>query len=133
MTTQRATEFAATGRRKESTARVKLEPGDGTITVNCRPIQEYFPRETLRQVIAQPLEAANAVGQFAIQVRVHGGGITGQAGATRHGIARALEIWDPNLRPTLKRGGFLTRDARTKERKKYGQRGARARFQFSKR
>ena len=133
MTTQRATEFAATGRRKESTARVRLEPGDGTITVNRRPIQDYFPRETLRQVIAQPLEAANAVGQFAIRVRVHGGGITGQAGATRHGIARALEIWDPNLRPTLKRGGFLTRDARTKERKKYGQRGARARFQFSKR
>jgi small subunit ribosomal protein S9 len=133
MTMQRATEFAATGRRKQSIARVRLEPGDGTITVNKRPIQDYFPRETLRQVIVQPLEAANAVGSFAIRVTVHGGGVTGQAGATRHGIARALEIWDPNLRPTLKRGGFLTRDARTKERKKYGQRGARARFQFSKR
>ena len=111
MTTQQRSEFAATGRRKRSVARVRLEPGDGTITINKRSFEDYFPRESLRQVIAQPLEATNAVGRFAIRVTVHGGGISGQAGATRHGIARALEVWDPNLRPTLKRSGLLTRDA----------------------
>jgi small subunit ribosomal protein S9 len=125
--------FSATGRRKSAVAHVLIQPGDGTIRVNKRPIEDYFPRETLRQIIVQPLEAANSMGRFEIEVRVSGGGISGQAGATRHGIARALETWDSNLRPTLKRSGFLTRDARMKERKKYGQKGARARFQFSKR
>ncbi|MFQ5696829.1 MAG: 30S ribosomal protein S9 [Myxococcota bacterium] len=131
--TQTSGEFAATGRRKEAVARVRLEPGDGSITVNRRSLEDYIPREVLRQIVIQPLEASNAVGRFRIQVQVRGGGMSGQAGAIRHGIARALERWDPNLRPSLKRGGFLTRDARAKERKKYGQRGARARFQFSKR
>jgi small subunit ribosomal protein S9 len=125
--------FAATGRRKTSVARVSLQPGAGQVTVNKRPFEEFFTRESLRNLIQAPLDAVNAAGRFNIHVRVRGGGISGQAGAMRHGIARALERWDPNLRPTLKRGGFLTRDAREKERKKYGLRGARARFQFSKR
>jgi len=125
--------YEATGRRKSAVARVVLEPGDGTITVNKRRVEDFFPRESLRQVLVQPLEACNAIGRFQIRVTVSGGGVAGQAGAARHGIARALECWDPHLRPTLKRGGFLTRDPRAKERKKYGQRGARARFQFSKR
>jgi small subunit ribosomal protein S9 len=123
----------ATGRRKTSVASVKLVPGDGRIVVNRRPAEEYFARETLCQVIQQPFEAANQVGRFHVTVSVSGGGIAGQAGATRHAIARALERFDPSLRATLKRAGFFTRDAREKERKKYGQRGARARFQFSKR
>ncbi len=125
--------FAATGRRKNSVARVMIQPGDGRIVVNSRPLEEYFTRETLCQVLQQPLELTNQAGRFNITVRVHGGGIAGQAGATRHALARALEKWDPNLRPSLKRAGFLRRDARAKERKKYGQKGARARFQFSKR
>lgn len=131
--TQSVGPFEVTGRRKEAVARVRLEPGDGSIIVNQRSLEDYLPREVLRQIVVQPLEASNAIGRFRISVKVHGGGMSGQAGAIRHGIARALELWDPNLRPSLKRGGFLTRDARTKERKKYGQKGARARFQFSKR
>jgi small subunit ribosomal protein S9 len=123
----------ATGRRKTSVARVRLKLGAGQILVNGRPLEEYFARETLQIQARQPLEAANVVGTFDVHASVQGGGIAGQAGALRHGIARALTRTDPSLRPALKRGGFLTRDARKKERKKYGQRGARARFQFSKR
>ncbi len=125
--------FEATGRRKTSVARVSLQVGNGRITVNRRPFEEYFTRESQRLLIQTPLEAVNQAGRFDIQVNVRGGGTTGQAGAMRHALARALEKWDPNLRPTLKRGGFLMRDARVKERKKYGQPGARKRFQFSKR
>jgi small subunit ribosomal protein S9 len=107
--------------------------GTGQIIVNGRAYEEYFPREALQLYVRQPLEAANAGTSYDISANIKGGGVTGQAGALRHGIARALEQVDPNLRSTLKRSGFLTRDARKKERKKYGQRGARARFQFSKR
>lgn len=123
----------ATGRRKTSVARVRLRPGAGNLVVNGRPFEEYFTRETLRIIAKQPLEQANASTRYDIFVTVDGGGMSGQAGALRHGIARALEKLEEGLRPVLKRGGFLTRDARVKERKKYGQRGARARFQFSKR
>lgn len=133
MTQPQQTRFAATGRRKNAVARVAVEIGEGRIFVNRRPVDEYFPRETLRQILVQPLEVANQLGRMNVTASVSGGGIAGQAGALRHGLARALQRWDPNLRPLLKRAGFLTRDARQKERKKYGQRGARARFQFSKR
>jgi len=125
--------ITATGRRKTAVARVRLRLGAGTFSVNGRPIEEYFFRETLQLMIREVLETSNAIGRFEIQAMVNGGGPEGQAGAVRHGVARALEKFDSTLRPTLKRGGFLTRDARKKERKKYGQRGARARFQFSKR
>ena len=126
--------ITATGKRKTSVARVRMKLGTGQILVNGRTLEEYFPRETLQTAVRQPLEAAN-LGRHLRRARERssGGGIAGQAGALRHGIARALEKIDPGLRPVLKRGGFLTRDARKKERKKYGQRGARARFQFSKR
>jgi small subunit ribosomal protein S9 len=123
----------ATGKRKTSVARVRLKLGSGQILVNGRTLEEYFPREALQTAARQPLEAANVSTTFDVVALLAGGGIAGQAGALRHGIARALEKTDPTLRPVLKRGGFLTRDARKKERKKYGQRGARARFQFSKR
>jgi small subunit ribosomal protein S9 len=123
----------ATGRRKTSAARVRLRPGNGNLLVNGRPLDEYFNRETLRILVKQPLEMVNASTRYDVVATVRGGGMSGQAGALRHGIARALEKFDESLRTTLKRGGFLTRDARIKERKKYGQRGARARFQFSKR
>ena len=123
----------ATGKRKTAVARVRLQLGNGNVLVNGKPVDEYFTREVLRIIVAQPFEATNGVGRFDVQASVAGGGISGQADAVRHGISRALEKFDPALRPTLKRGGFLTRDARKKERKKYGQRGARARFQFSKR
>ena len=125
--------ITATGRRKTAVARVRLRLGAGTFSVNGHPIEEYFFRETLQLMIREVLETSNAIGRFEIQAMVNGGGPEGQAGAVRHGVARALEKFDPTLRPTLKRGGFLTRDGRQKERKKYGQRGARARFQFSKR
>ena len=125
--------FAATGRRKSSIARVRLSLGAGTLLVNGKPMEEYFPRETLQILVKQPLEVSNATGRFDVHAHVNGGGIAGQAGALRHGISRALEKFDATLRPPLKRAGLLTRDAREKERKKYGQRGARARFQFSKR
>ena len=123
----------ATGRRKSAVARVYLTPGTGQMTINKRPIDNYFPSELLRMAMLEPVEAVGATGQFDFVVMVKGGGPSGQAGAIRHGISRALERHDPQHRPTLKRAGFLTRDARIKERKKYGQRGARARFQFSKR
>jgi small subunit ribosomal protein S9 len=123
----------AIGKRKTSVARVRLKLGTGQILVNGRALEEYFPRETLQTVARQPLEAANLGTTFDVLATIAGGGIAGQAGALRHGIARALEKSDATLRPVLKRSGFLTRDARKKERKKYGQRGARARFQFSKR
>ncbi|HME70149.1 MAG TPA: 30S ribosomal protein S9 [Myxococcota bacterium] len=122
-----------TGKRKTAVARVRLRLGGGTIRVNGKPVDEYFTREVLRILVRQPLESTNATTRFDVNANVGGGGPAGQAGALRHGIARALEKFDTSVRPTLKRGGFLTRDARKKERKKYGQRGARARFQFSKR
>ena len=128
-----ATVYAAMGRRKESTARVRLSPGNGKITINDEPIEKYIPRETLRMIISQPLEAAGKVGKFDIDVNVKGGGLSGQAGAIRHGISRALLKADEAIKPVLKKGGFLTRDPRAKERKKYGQKGARKRFQWTKR
>jgi small subunit ribosomal protein S9 len=123
----------ATGRRKTSMARVRLVPGTGAITVNKRSIDDYFPNNVLKMIIKQPLASAEALEKFDIHVRVRGGGASGQAGAIRHGISRALTEYDAELRKKLKKEGFLTRDPRMKERKKYGQRGARARFQFSKR
>jgi len=123
----------ATGRRKGAVARVFLKPGTGKIVVNQRTLEDYFPREALRLTLRAPLEAVNATELFDWNITVKGGGIAGQAGAVRHGIARVLQTNNPELRPTLKRAGYLTRDSRVKERKKYGQRGARARFQFSKR
>ena len=122
-----------TGKRKMAVARVRLRLGTGNIQVNGRPIEEYFGREVLRTLVKQPLDLVNASTRYDVAASVRGGGPTGQAGALRHSIARALCDLDQSLRPQLKRGGFLTRDARKKERKKYGQRGARARFQFSKR
>jgi len=133
VTAQASTERYGTGRRKEAVARVFLRAGTGKITVNGRQVAEYFPRESLVLLLRGPLEAVNAAEQLDLQVTVKGGGMAGQAGAVRHGIARALNELNPEWRPTLKRAGYLTRDARVKERKKYGQRGARARFQFSKR
>ena len=126
-------QYYGTGRRKTSTARVFLRPGSGTITVNRRPFNEYFANEMTKMVIRQPLALTETDGRFDIFVRVDGGGTTGQAGAMRHGIARALLQFDDGLRSKLKNAGFLTRDAREVERKKYGQPGARKRFQFSKR
>ncbi len=125
--------YSATGRRKTSIARVVMSPGNGQIVVNEKPVDSYFPRETLRMMVRQPLELSGMSGKFNIFARVDGGGLTGQAGALKHGIARALTILDSDLRPKLKKEGFLTRDPREKERKKYGQKGARKRFQFSKR
>ena len=125
--------YQGTGKRKTSVARVTLRPGDGTTWFNGRTIEEYFPRAVHRQTLLAPLKVAELEGRYDIRVRVHGGGPSGQAGAVRHGIARALVELDPELRVPLKRAGFLTRDARKKERKKYGQPGARKRFQYSKR
>jgi len=125
--------FYGTGRRKTSVARVWLRSGQGRIAINRRAFENYFPRETLRMIIAQPLEVTNTVGQFDILVNVGGGGPTGQAGAVRHGIARALVRFDEKLRQPLKKAGLLTRDPRMRERKKYGQPGARQKFQYSKR
>ena len=125
--------FYGTGRRKTSVARVWLRSGQGRIAVNRRAFENYFPRETLRMIIAQPLEVTNTTGQFDILVNVGGGGPTGQAGAVRHGIARALVRFDEKLRQPLKKAGLLTRDPRMRERKKYGQPGARQKFQYSKR
>jgi len=126
-------QYIGTGRRKSSVARVRLVPGTGKITVNGRDIEEYIPFEALRVVVRQPLVATETVGSYDVLVNVSGGGYTGQAGAIRHGIARALLQADPEYRPTLKRAGLLTRDARMKERKKYGLKGARRAPQFSKR
>jgi small subunit ribosomal protein S9 len=125
--------FYATGRRKESTARVWLKPGSGTMVVNGRSMDDYFGRETSKMVINQPLQLLEQVGKLDMTVNVRGGGLSGQAGAIRHGLSRALIRWNPEFRPVLKKAGFLTRDARAVERKKYGQPGARRRFQFSKR
>lgn len=127
------TEWYATGRRKTASARVRLRPGTGKITVNGEDVDAYFGRPTSVMILRSPLVLAEVGEKFDIIVRVNGGGKSGQAGAVRHGIARALTNFDAGLRPTLKDAGFLTRDARAKERKKYGQAGARARFQFSKR
>jgi small subunit ribosomal protein S9 len=125
--------FYATGRRKTSVARVWIRPGAGRIVVNRRAFEDYFPRETLRMIIAQPLEVTSTVGQFDIFVTVGGGGPTGQAGAVRHGLSRALAKFDEKFRLPLKKAGLLTRDPRMRERKKYGQPGARQKFQYSKR
>ena len=130
---EKVSEFLGTGRRKTSVARVRLATGSGKITVNNRPFENYFPLETLRGLAMQPLVVAESAAKYDLQINVRGGGPTGQAGAVRHGIARALLVADPNLRPALKSHGLLTRDPRMKERKKYGQPGARKRFQFSKR
>ena len=125
--------YYGTGRRKTATARVFLRPGSGDVTVNARPLDEYFPSEVLKMIIKQPLQLTETTDSFDIAVTVKGGGTTGQAGAIRHGITRALMEYNEELRPRLKAGGFLTRDPRKKERKKYGLKGARARYQFSKR
>lgn len=126
-------QYYGTGRRKTSTARVYLRPGSGTITVNKRKFNAYFPNEALQMIIRQPLHLTETTEKFDIFVNVAGGGSAGQAGAVRHGITRALMEFNADLRPTLKKAGLVTRDPRQKERKKYGQKGARARFQFSKR
>ncbi len=123
----------ATGRRKESVARVWIKPGTGKITINDRDEKVYFARPVLRMILRQPLIAAARDGQFDVIVTVTGGGLSGQAGAVRHGISRALVAYEPTLRPVLKPGGFLTRDPRAVERKKYGRPKARRSFQFSKR
>ncbi|TDI80138.1 MAG: 30S ribosomal protein S9 [Caldithrix sp.] len=125
--------FDAIGRRKEAVARVRLVPGEGKVTVNKMPLLDFFKRETLKMIIEQPLELTETLGKYDISANVNGGGLSGQAGAVRLGIARALLKIDEEYRPKLKQAGFLTRDPRMKERKKYGQPGARKRFQFSKR
>jgi small subunit ribosomal protein S9 len=126
-------QYYGTGRRKTSTARVYLRPGSGEIKVNQRDFDTYFPNEALRMIIRQPLRLTDTAEKFNILVNVDGGGVAGQAGAVRHGITRALMEYNPDLRSTLKKAGLVTRDPRKKERKKYGQKGARKRFQFSKR
>ena len=125
--------YYATGKRKSAIARTWLKPGNGEIIINNRTADEYFKVETAKTLMAQPLNLTNTLGSYDVKVRVSGGGFLGQAGAIRHGITRALMLANPELRTALKRAGFVTRDARVKERKKYGQKGARARFQFSKR
>ena len=126
-------QYYGTGRRKHATARVFLRPGAGEIKVNDRTVDDYFKRESLKLIIRQPLLLTETADKFNIHVRIEGGGMAGQAGAIRHGVSRALVDYNRELRPKLKEAGFLTRDSRAKERKKYGQRGARARFQYSKR
>jgi small subunit ribosomal protein S9 len=123
----------ATGKRKNAVARVWVKPGKGTITVNTRAVEVFFARPVLRMLIQQPLVAANRAGQYDVICSVSGGGLSGQAGAVRHGISKALTHFEPDLRSVLKRGGFLTRDSRVVERKKYGRAKARRSFQFSKR
>jgi len=125
--------YYGTGRRKSSVARVYLIPGSGAITVNKRNIDDYFGMETLKMIVRQPLELTGAIGKFDVKINVFGGGFTGQAGAIRHGISRALLLADGDFRPVLKKAGLLTRDPRMKERKKYGLKGARRAPQFSKR
>ena len=125
--------FYGTGRRKSSVARVGLLPGTGVITINGRDIDDYFGLETLKLIVRQPLELTETLGKFDVIVNVNGGGVTGQAGAIRHGVTRALIESDENLKPILKKAGFVTRDPRMKERKKYGLKGARRAPQFSKR
>ncbi len=125
--------FYATGKRKTAIARVWLEPGAGKVIINKKSIDDYIRRETSKMIVHQPLMLTGTHGKINVYVNVRGGGISGQAGAIRHGIAKALLEYNPEFRETLKRAGFLTRDSRKKERKKYGQPGARARFQYSKR
>lgn len=125
--------WLATGRRKTSAARVIIRPGTGVLTVNGRPVEQYFGRETSKMILLQPLQLVEQVGKLDISVNVRGGGLSGQAGAIRHGITRALMAFNSEFRPVLKKAGFVTRDARAVERKKYGQPGARKRFQYSKR
>ncbi|GAB6138752.1 30S ribosomal protein S9 [Halanaerobaculum tunisiense] len=126
-------EYLGTGRRKTSTARVRLLPGDGKVIINDTPLDDYFNRDSLRQIVQQPLEITDTIGTFDLVVTVDGGGISGQAGAIRHGVSRALLKVDENHREVLKKAGFLTRDPRMKERKKYGRKKARKSPQFSKR
>ncbi len=126
-------QYYGTGRRKTSTARVYLRPGTGEVRVNRKTFEQYFPNQTLRMIIRQPLQMTDTANKFDIVVNVAGGGPAGQAGAVRHGITRALMEYNSDLRRTLKHAGLVTRDPRVKERKKYGQKGARKRFQFSKR
>ncbi|MBV9066328.1 MAG: 30S ribosomal protein S9 [Methylobacteriaceae bacterium] len=123
----------ATGKRKDAVARVWIRPGSGKIVVNTKPVEVYFARPVLRMILQQPLAIAQRHGQYDLTVSVAGGGLSGQAGAVRHGLAKALTNYEPDLRPALKREGFLTRDARVVERKKYGKKKARRSFQFSKR
>jgi small subunit ribosomal protein S9 len=125
--------YYATGRRKSAIARTWLRPGKGIIMVNEKPVDDYFSVAAAKAMVVQPLILTNNLGSYDVMIRVLGGGINGQAGAIRHGITRALMLVDPDLRQELKKAGFVTRDSRVKERKKYGQRGARARYQFSKR
>lgn len=125
--------FHAIGKRKSAVARLWLKPGTGAITVNRRPIDEYMNREADRLLVIQPLALTDTLSKYDIVVNVRGGGISGQAGAIRHAISRALTLVEPDLRPPLKKAAMLTRDSRVRERKKYGLRGARARFQYSKR
>lgn len=127
------TAYYATGKRKNSIARVWMKPGDGKIVINGRAIEDYFGREVLRMIVNQPLEISNMLGKFDINVIATGGGTSGQAGALRHGISKALTEVDPELRAALKKAGLITRDPRVVERKKYGRPGARKKFQFSKR
>ena len=128
-----ATRYYGTGKRKDAVARVWIAPGTGTVTVNDRPVEKYLGRLVLQRLIQQPFEVTEMVGRFDVIARCKGGGISGQAGAIRHGISKALLEANPDLRPTLRKLGFLTRDPRVKERKKYGRKGARRGFQFSKR
>jgi len=130
---QLANRWYGTGRRKEATARVWITPGNGDVVVNKRALDVYFGRETLKMVLQQPLDVTEQRGKIDIRVNVRGGGLSGQAGAIRHGLTRALMVMNPELRGILKKGGFVTRDPRAVERKKYGRPGARKRFQFSKR
>ncbi len=123
----------ATGKRKDAVARVWIKPGSGKVTVNGRPLEEYFARPVLRMVLNQAFEVAGVEGEFDVMATVKGGGLSGQAGAVKHGISKALQLYEPSLRAPLKAAGFLTRDARVVERKKYGRRKARRSFQFSKR
>jgi len=125
--------YYATGKRKNAIARTWLTPGNGEISINNRSVEAYFPVETLRNELLEPFKLTNTAGSFNVKVSVKGGGIAGQAGAVRHGITKALILTDADLRIPLKKAGFVKRDPRVKERKKYGQKGARARFQFSKR
>ncbi len=125
--------FYATGKRKNAIARTWIMPGNGKITINDRPMDDYFTIGSSKRNLIQPLVVTNNLESYDVKVRVKGGGIAGQAGAVRHGITRALMLADPDLRDVLKKAGFVTRDSRVKERKKYGQKGARAHFQFSKR
>jgi small subunit ribosomal protein S9 len=125
--------YYATGKRKNAIAKTWMKPGKGEIIINDRPVDEYFSVESAKTKLIQPLVLTNKLESYDVKVRVLGGGFAGQAGAIRHGITKALLLIDPDLRATLKKAGFVKRDARVKERKKYGQKGARARFQFSKR